>query len=474
MTSDFSKGVMVSLNEHMAQTLLDGMAATIRKEKLDLDMQIQGLEMLVDNMETLNDRLSRFMGELKSNKENTFSYDELDLEGLDEWEETNNENKASAKRISRIPSPITLNFAVPRSKFASRRLTPLFEEESVPRFSFETAVSDSSFKSMSSSKIETITIKLEMPKTPPFSNIETSTSVSLLPPILMKREFRQIDPKKIPKRKPVPSRQQHPTPKNASAVASTTASTSTSPKTTITNASTIVNVDTNTNIGASTGTNTPTPANKAFKRKEVPMRFYDIPSAQNSTTTVNTINTANFSTFTGPIGFDFSRSMESIWTPPVTDEESSPVRKKRNVREKSPTIAALDEAAFSLIHHPKPRRARSKQLRIAVPHRRGSGGKLPRTPSSGSSSAKFQKRTMEELDKAMAAVRLSFEEKASNTSSVAIKRMDSGKEKKNGSIKRRTSTQRRRRRYSSGIPRCDSPVLGQLEVVFAVQPSRKR
>ncbi|KAK6359509.1 hypothetical protein TWF696_000665 [Orbilia brochopaga] len=469
MTSDFSKGVMVSLNEHMAQTLLDGMAATIRKEKLDLDMQIQGLEMLVDNLETLNWRLSRFMGELKSNKENTFSYDELDLEGLDEWEEATSENKASAKRISRIPSPITLNFAVPRSKFTSRRLTPLFEEELVPRFSFETAVSDSSFKSMSSSNIETITIKLEMPNTPPFGSMETST-LSLLPPIVMKREFRQIDPKKIPKRKPVPSRQYNTALKDASTssstVVSTNASANISPKTT-TNAVGITSTN--------TGTNTPTAANKAFKRKEVPMRFYDNPTAQNSTTTVNTINTTNISSFTSPISFDFdfSRAMESIWTPPVTDEESSPVRKKRNLREKSPTIAPPDEATSSLIHQPKPRRVRSKQLKIAVPQRRGSGGKLPRTPSSGST--KFQKRTMEELDRAMAAVRLSFEENGgSNTSSVAIKRVDSGKEKKNGSIKRRTSTGRRRRRYSSGIPRCDSPVLGQLEVVFAVQPSRKR
>ncbi|KAJ6260339.1 hypothetical protein Dda_4565 [Drechslerella dactyloides] len=448
MTSNFSKGVMVSLNEHMAQTLFDGMAATIRKEKFDPDLQIQGLEMLVDNLESLNGRLSRFMGELKSNKENTFSYDELDLEGLNEWEETNSEEEASTKRISRIPSPITLNFAVPKSKFASRRLTPLFEEESAPRFSFETVVSDSSFKSKSSGGIETITIKLEMPNTPPFSSVETSTCVSLSPPIAIKREFRQIDPTKIPKRKPVPSRVQTPSSKDASVNAS---------------------------AGINTSTNATTAPNKAFKRKEVPMRFYDNSTAQNSSTTVNTFSSTGFSTFTGPTSFEFSRPMESIWTPPVTDEECSPVRKKRNTREQNPSLAAPDEAATSSIHQPKPRRARSKQLRIAVPHRRPSGGKLPRTPSSGST--KFQKRTMEELDKAMAAVRLSFEEKSSgnNLSGVAVKRMDSGKEKKNGSIKRRTSTGRRRRRYSQGIPRCDSPVLGQLEVVFAVhQPSRRR
>src|SRR4051812_27977425 len=106
MKSDFSKMVMISLNEHMAQTLLDGMAATIRQNKTDLDMQVEGLEMLVKNLESLDVNVTRFMDELKSNKENTFSFDELDLEGLNESQSPikKNTKPKSEKYLTRTPS----------------------------------------------------------------------------------------------------------------------------------------------------------------------------------------------------------------------------------------------------------------------------------------------------------------------------------------------------------------------------------
>lgn len=60
---------MISLNEHMAQTLLDSMTSTIRSSKLDMNSQIQGLEMLVENLEALNARVESYMTELKERKE---------------------------------------------------------------------------------------------------------------------------------------------------------------------------------------------------------------------------------------------------------------------------------------------------------------------------------------------------------------------------------------------------------------------
>lgn len=85
---------------------------------MDLDLQIQGLEILVEGLEALNSKVTCFMEELKSNKENTFFYDELDLEGLDELDPISSTTgyntsplgvpaKDSTKRISRIASPVT-------------------------------------------------------------------------------------------------------------------------------------------------------------------------------------------------------------------------------------------------------------------------------------------------------------------------------------------------------------------------------
>ncbi|KAF3911444.1 hypothetical protein ABW20_dc0104991 [Dactylellina cionopaga] len=450
MTSDFSRGVMISLNEHMAQTLLDGMAATIRKEKLDMSMQIQGLEMLVENLESLNARVISFMGELRSNKENTFTYDELDLEGL-EWFEDRVDN---GRHISRIPSPITYN-PVPRKKFTSGRLAPLTEEVLTPRPSFETIVSDSStsLKSKSTASMDSITIKVELPNTPPLSGIDTVST-----PATVKSEFRQIDPKKIPKRKPVPSQLQIPPKSN----------------------------------------------NKAFRRKEVPNRMYANSTADASSTSVNTTTTSIIETS----GSFFNQSRESIWTPPITDEEysPSPIRKMR--REASVRGHHTATSITTTIYQPKPRRVKSKQLKISIPHRKSSGGKSSgkssggkplRTPSSASlGSAKFQKRAIEELDRAIVAMRLSYTDESeagsANTNTndnsnnnhnnhkkaMMMKRMDSGREKKkmsSGSIKRKLSLRRRnnnRRKYElNGIPRCDSPVLGSFDVVFAVPPVRR-
>lgn len=55
-----------------------------------------------------------------------------------------------------------------------------------------------------------------------------------------------------------------------------------------------------------------------------------------------------------------------------------------------------------------------------------------------------------------------------------VRRADSGREKQN-ETRRRSSFRKSkpRKKYSAGIPRCDSPVLGEFEVVFAVPPSTR-
>ncbi|EPS44115.1 hypothetical protein H072_1897 [Dactylellina haptotyla CBS 200.50] len=423
MTSDFSKGVMVSLNEHMAQTLLDGMTATIRKEKLDLSLQIKGLELLVDNLESLNAKVVSFMGELKSNKENTFTYEELDLEGLESWDDggitpADSVIESPKKNVSRIPSPIT-SHPPQRSRFSSNRLTPLVEEVSLtPQRSFETIASDS-LKSKSSTSVDSITIKVEIPSTPPPSEWDRDNLMSAVSTPTPKSEFRQIDPKKIPKRKPVPSQLQIPQNGN----------------------------------------------NKAFKRKEVPKRMYENGSASVSSMSVNTLS---------PIvtnGHMLSRSMDFLLTPPITDEECSPICDRENRGSTSITTTP------TAVYYPKPRRVKSKQLKIAIPHRKSSAGKAGlngkplRTPSSGSiGSAKFQKRAIEDLDRA---VRLSFTESECH-SAKPVKRADSGRERRKNSVRRKLSLRKKKRRYENGVPRCDSPVLGSFEVVFAAPLSRRR
>ncbi|KAK6517376.1 hypothetical protein TWF281_004032 [Arthrobotrys megalospora] len=423
MSSTFSQGVMISLNEHMAQTLLDSMTSTIRSQKLDMNMQIQGLEMLVENLEALNARVARYMGELKEAQEDMFSYDELDLEGLEEWVDTM--NGGCGKKVQRVPSPVGLRGS--KAKFASRRLTTLCEEDPTPRPSFETINSFSSKSAHSASG--SITIKVDMPSTPPPSSHEQTLFTPSTP-----AQYRQIDPKKIPKRKPVPATQlQIPQKSN----------------------------------------------NKAFRRKEVPKRMYEQQGSDISSTTVNTIATSSACTDACENrGFD---KLEALWTPPVTDEECSPIR-DRGETVCIATAATGATATATTIYQPKPRRVKSKQLKISIP-RKGSGGKgsggsvkekpgkMLRTPTSASAAtAMFQKRTMEDLDRAISSMRFSYEECDGGR---VVKRMDSGREKRksiygSGSVKRKLSLRsRRRKKYENGIPRCDSPVLGSFEVVFA-------
>ncbi|KAF3905831.1 hypothetical protein AA313_de0206732 [Arthrobotrys entomopaga] len=433
MSSDFSRGVMISLNEHMAQTLLDGMTATIRKETFDLNMQIQGLEMLVESLESLNSQVISFMGELKSNRENTFTYEELDLE--DEWytaDENGEASTASPRNFtSRIPSPISSRPAL-KTKYSSNHLTTLVEENLNPRLSFETIFdsSDSEILSKTKSFTGSITIKVEeMPDSPPLSERDSSCSSakSESATVLPAKEFRQIDPKKIPKRKPVPSQPQLQ-----------------------------LQIPEKTN-------------NKAFRRKEVPQRMYESASAGTSSTTLNNMNTTSL-VLRG--NHSYSKSTDSLWTPPVTDEECSPVCGSINTTVTTPT-------AF---YHQKPRRVKSKSLKIAIPHRRSSNGKPLRTPSSGS--AKYQKRAIEELDRAIVTMRLTADEATPRSSpggsgsvgnTKAVKRMDSGRERRKNSVKRKMSLKRKKRKYEHGIPRCDSPVLGaSFDVVFAAPLSRRR
>lgn len=413
---------MISLNEHMAQTLLDSMTSTIRSSKLDMNSQIQGLEMLVENLEALNARVESYMTELKERKEDMFCYDELDLEGLEEWVDGMGE-ASSCNGVRRISSPIECRGS--KARLASRRLTTLCEEDLAHRPSFETISSKSSHSASGS-----ITIKVDTPSTPPPSSHEQSLFTPSTP-----GQFRQIDPKKIPKRKPVPATQLQIPQKN----------------------------------------------NKAFKRKEVPNRMYE--HLGSSSTTVNTVATSD-SACGG--GVDFHK-LEAMWTPPVTDEECSPVR-DRGETVCIATAMAVNVGGATAIYQPKPRRVKSKQLKISIPRKgsggKGSGGSIPKekvsmakektakmlkTPSSApSGTVLFQKRTKEEMER----IRFSYEECEGGR---VVKRIDSGKEKRksiygsgSGSVKRKLSLKaRRRRRYENGIPRCDSPVLGSCEVVFA-------
>lgn len=185
-------------------------------------------------------------------------------------------------------------------------------------------------------------------------------------------------------------------------------------------------------------------------------------------------------------GVDFHK-LEAMWTPPVTDEECSPVR-DRGETVCIATAMAVNVGGATAIYQPKPRRVKSKQLKISIPRKgsggKGSGGSIPKekvsmakektakmlkTPSSApSGTVLFQKRTKEEMER----IRFSYEECEGGR---VVKRIDSGKEKRksiygsgSGSVKRKLSLKaRRRRRYENGIPRCDSPVLGSCEVVFA-------
>ncbi|KAK6535246.1 hypothetical protein TWF694_001713 [Orbilia ellipsospora] len=435
MSSDFSRGVMISLNEHMAQTLLDGMTATIRKETFDLNMQIQGLEMLVESLESLNSQVISFMGELKSNRENTFTYEELDLEGL-EWYtgDENGEVPTASPRnyTSRIPSPISNRPAL-KTRYSSNHLTTLVEETQLSsRRSFETIVDGSDYEIPSKTKsfASSITIKVEeMPDTPPLSERNSSSNNSpeaRSGTVFPTKEFRQIDPKKIPKRKPVPSQPQ-------------------------------------------LQLQIPKSNNKAFRRKEVPQRMYESASSGNSSVTLNNMSTTSL---VRGNHHSFNKSTDSLWTPPVTDEECSPIRASINSAVHTPTV----------FYYPKPRRVKSKSLKISIPHRKSSNGKPLRTPSSGS--AKYQKRAIEELDRAIVTMRLTADEttlrsasggSGSGVNTKAVKRMDSGRERRKNSVKRKMSAKRRRRKYEHGIPRCDSPVLGaSFDVVFAAPLSRRR
>ncbi|KAF3169992.1 hypothetical protein TWF225_011205 [Orbilia oligospora] len=424
MSSTFSQAVMISLNEHMAQTLLDSMTSTIRSSKLDMNSQIQGLELLVENLEALNARVESYMTELKERQEDTFCYDELDLEGLEEWADGMGET-SSCGGVKRIASPVGCRGS--KARLASRRLTTLCEEDLSHRPSFETISSKSSHSASGS-----ITIKVDTPSTPPLSSHEQTLFTPSTP-----GQFRQIDPKKIPKRKPVPATQLQIPQKN----------------------------------------------NKAFKRKEVPTRMYE--HLGSSSTTVNTVATLDSICGGGDVvGFD---KLEAMWTPPVTDEECSPIR-DRGETVCIGTATAVNVGGATAIYQPKPRRVKSKQLKISIPRKgsggKGSGGSIPKervslmkeksvkmlkTPSSApSGSVLFQKRTKEEMEK----IRFSYEECDGGR---VVRRMDSGREKRkslygsgSGSMKRKLSLKtKRRRKYENGIPRCDSPVLGSCEVVFA-------
>ncbi|KAK6351823.1 hypothetical protein TWF718_004968 [Orbilia javanica] len=402
MSSTFSQAVMISLNEHMAQTLLDSMTSTIRSSKLDMNSQIQGLEMLVENLEALNARVESYMTELKERKEDTFCYDELDLEGLEEWVDGMGEASCSGG-VKRIPSPIECRGS--KAKFAARRLTTLCEEDLTHRPSFETISSKSSHSASGS-----ITIKVDTPSTPPSSHEQTLFTPST------PGQYRQIDPKKIPKRKPVPAAQLQIPQKN----------------------------------------------NKAFKRKEVPNRMYE--HLGSSSTTVNTVATSES---TCAVGFD---KMEALWTPPVTDEECSPIR-DRGETVCIATATALNVVGATAIYQPKPRRVKSKQLKISIP-RKGSGGKgsggtiskekvssakektvrVLKTPvSAPSGSVLFQRRTKDEMER----IRFSYEESDCGR---VVRRMDSGREKRRsiyssssgGSMKRKLSLKTKRRRKYLG------------------------
>ncbi|KAK6338353.1 hypothetical protein TWF730_002416 [Orbilia blumenaviensis] len=417
MSSTFSQAVMVSLNEHMAQTLLDSMTSTIRSSKLDMDCQIQGLEMLVENLEALNARVESYMTELKERKEDMFCYDELDLEGLDEWVDGMGVGSCGGG-VLRTPSPIDCRGS--KAKFASRRLTTLCEEDPASRPSFETISSKSSHSASGS-----ITIKVDTPSTPPPSSHEQVLFTPSTP-----GQYRQIDPKKIPKRKPVPATQLQIPQKNS----------------------------------------------KAFKRKEVPNRMYE--HVGSSSTTLNTVATSDTCAVSETVvGFD---KLDALWTPPVTDEECSPIRDRgESVCIGTATVVSVAAGAAG-VYQPKPRRVKSKQLKISIP-RKGSGGKssggsvpkeksgkMLRTPTSASSgSTLFQKRTTGEFER----IRFSYEESECGR---VVRRMDSGREKRKsiyggGSVKRKLSLKSRRRgKYENGVPRCDSPVLGTFEVaVFA-------
>ncbi|KAK6499311.1 hypothetical protein TWF506_003938 [Arthrobotrys conoides] len=423
MSSTFSQAVMISLNEHMAQTLLDSMTSTIRSSKLDMNSQIQGLELLVENLEALNARVESYMTELKERQEDTFCYDELDLEGLEEWVDGMGD-ASSCSGVKRIASPVGCRGS--KARLASRRLTTLCEEDLTRRPSFETISSKSSHSASGS-----ITIKVDTPSTPPPSSHEQTLFTPSTP-----GQFRQIDPKKIPKRKPVPATQLQ----------------------------------------------IPQKSNKAFKRKEVPTRMYE--HLGSSSTTVNTVTTLDSTCGGSVVGFD---KLEAMWTPPVTDEECSPIR-DRGETVCIGTATAVNVGGATTIYQPKPRRVKSKQLKISIPRKgsggKGSGGSIPKekvslmkeksvkmlkTPSSApSGSVLFQKRTKEEMEK----IRFSYEECEGGR---VVRRMDSRRDKRkslygsgSGSVKRKLSLKtRRRKKYENGIPRCDSPVLGSCEVVFA-------
>ncbi|KAK6510091.1 hypothetical protein TWF481_004803 [Arthrobotrys musiformis] len=428
MSSTFSQAVMVSLNEHMAQTLLDSMTSTIRSSKLDVDGQIQGLEMLVESLEALNAKVESYMTELKARREDTFCYDELDLEGLEEWVDGisggSSAGSGNSGCLKRIPSPVGCRGS--KARLASRRLTTLCEEDLTHRPSFETISSKSSHSASGS-----ITIKVDTPSTPPPSSHEQSLFTPSTP-----GQYRQIDPKKIPKRKPVPATQLQIPQKN----------------------------------------------NKAFKRKEVPNRMYE--HLGSSSTTVNTVATVD--SICG-VGVGVGGELESLWTPPVTDEECSPIRDRGEMVCIATATAVAVGGAAPMIYQPKPRRVKSKQLKISIPRKgsggKGSGGSIPKektsmvkekrvvlkTPTSApSGTAMFQKRAKEDMEK----IRFSYEESDCGR---VVRRMDSGREKRKsihssggGSMKRKLSLRsRRRKKYENGIPRCDSPVLGSCEVIFA-------